>query len=142
MAEEMWTPPTVSTGKVPKVIPGRSGDQLIEGDFPLDQVVIDSKQFAISNVKNSTLTFQTFLQVHIYTHAIDMERLLGLSRQELRQPLQKLYFLKVWDTSRLPFSKTYPLSVCRGGSREGLLEGEFYSMSELYNQLRTLSQSP
>ena len=38
---EVWTPPTFSAGKVPQVIPGTSGNQKIDGDFPLDQVVID-----------------------------------------------------------------------------------------------------
>ncbi|KAL8649618.1 MAG: hypothetical protein Q9226_005499 [Calogaya cf. arnoldii] len=38
---EMWTPPTFSAGKVPQVVPGRSNNQDIEGDFPLDQIVID-----------------------------------------------------------------------------------------------------
>lgn len=41
---EIWTPPTFSAGKVPHVIPGRSNDQAIEGDFPLDQIVINGKQ--------------------------------------------------------------------------------------------------
>ncbi|TAQ86947.1 hypothetical protein B7494_g4729 [Chlorociboria aeruginascens] len=38
---EIWTPPTFSAGKVPEVVPGKSGDENIEGDFPLDQLVID-----------------------------------------------------------------------------------------------------
>jgi hypothetical protein len=37
-----WTPPTVSLGKVPLVTPARSGGQDIKGDFPLDQIVVDS----------------------------------------------------------------------------------------------------
>ena len=40
---EIWTPPTFSVSKVPQVIPGKSNDQEIEGDFPLDQIVIDRK---------------------------------------------------------------------------------------------------
>ncbi len=40
---EMWQPPTESLGRVPLVAPGKSGDKIIEGDFPLDQVVIDRK---------------------------------------------------------------------------------------------------
>jgi hypothetical protein len=40
---EIWTPPTFSLGKIPQVIPGTSGNKKIEGDFPLDQVVIDRK---------------------------------------------------------------------------------------------------
>ena len=44
MEVEMWTPPTFCVGKVPQVIPGRSGDQKIDGNFPLDQVVIDRKE--------------------------------------------------------------------------------------------------
>ena len=40
---EIWTPPTFSAGKVPQVIPGKSNDLEIEGDFPLDQIVIDRK---------------------------------------------------------------------------------------------------
>lgn len=38
---EVWTPPTFSSGKVPQVTPGKSRNQDIGGDFPLDQVVID-----------------------------------------------------------------------------------------------------
>jgi hypothetical protein len=38
---EQWSPPTESLGRVPQVIPGRSGGREILGDFPLDQVVID-----------------------------------------------------------------------------------------------------
>lgn len=38
---EIWTPPTFCAGKVPQVIPGKSNDLEIEGDFPLDQIVID-----------------------------------------------------------------------------------------------------
>jgi hypothetical protein len=40
---EEWQPPTESLGRVPLVIPGKSGDKAIEGDFPLDQVVIDRR---------------------------------------------------------------------------------------------------
>lgn len=40
---EIWTPPTFSAGKVPQVIPGKSNNREIEGDFPLDQIVIDRK---------------------------------------------------------------------------------------------------
>lgn len=40
---EIWTPPTFSAGKVPQVVPGKSNNQDIEGDFPLDQIVIDRK---------------------------------------------------------------------------------------------------
>lgn len=38
---EPWTPPKVSAVNIPGVIPGRSNGQEIEGDFPLDQIVID-----------------------------------------------------------------------------------------------------
>ena len=41
LVTEIWTPPTFSAGKVPQVIPGKSNDREIKGDFPLDQVVID-----------------------------------------------------------------------------------------------------
>lgn len=37
----LWTPPTFSAGKVPLVTPAQSGGQDIEGDFPLDQIVVD-----------------------------------------------------------------------------------------------------
>lgn len=36
-------PPTFPAGNVPQVIPGKSSGQEIEGDFPLDQLVIDRK---------------------------------------------------------------------------------------------------
>ena len=36
-----WAPPRFAAGKVPQVTPGTSGDQKVDGDFPLDQVVID-----------------------------------------------------------------------------------------------------
>ncbi|KAL8897326.1 MAG: hypothetical protein Q9192_002630, partial [Flavoplaca navasiana] len=45
---EIWTPPTFSAGKVPQVVPGRSNDQDIEGDFPLDQVVIDPSAWTVT----------------------------------------------------------------------------------------------
>jgi hypothetical protein len=32
-------------GKVPEVVPGTSGGKVIEGDFPLDQIVIDRNVF-------------------------------------------------------------------------------------------------
>lgn len=38
---EEWQPPTESRGRVPQVKPGKSGDKPIEGNFPLDQIVID-----------------------------------------------------------------------------------------------------
>ncbi|KAL8798071.1 MAG: hypothetical protein Q9182_006982 [Xanthomendoza sp. 2 TL-2023] len=38
---EIWTPPTFSAGKVPQVVPGKSNNQDIGGDFPLDQIVIN-----------------------------------------------------------------------------------------------------
>ncbi|KAL8647101.1 MAG: hypothetical protein Q9210_005753 [Variospora velana] len=40
---EIWTPPTFSAGKVIQVVPGKSNNQEIEGDFPLDQTIIDRK---------------------------------------------------------------------------------------------------
>jgi hypothetical protein len=36
-----WTPPTNPGLQVPLVTPGKSQGQIIEGDFPLDQIVID-----------------------------------------------------------------------------------------------------
>lgn len=51
---EMWQPPTESLGRVPLVTPGKSGDKLIEGDFPLDQVVIDCK-YTIRKRRDSIL---------------------------------------------------------------------------------------
>ena len=37
---DIWTPPFCA-GKVPQVVPGKSNEQAIEGEFPLDQIVID-----------------------------------------------------------------------------------------------------
>ena len=39
---EPWQPPTESLGRVPSVTRGTSCGKPVEGDFPLDQVVIDS----------------------------------------------------------------------------------------------------
>lgn len=39
----LWTPPTFCAGKVPLVTPALSRGQEIEGDFPLDQIVLDRK---------------------------------------------------------------------------------------------------
>lgn len=42
---EEWQPPTESLGRVPEVKPGISeGGIPIEGDFPLDQIVIDRER--------------------------------------------------------------------------------------------------
>ncbi|KAL9577139.1 MAG: hypothetical protein Q9212_006562 [Teloschistes hypoglaucus] len=46
---EIWTPPIISAGKVPQVIPGKSHGQEIEGDFPLDQIVIDQLESLRAN---------------------------------------------------------------------------------------------
>lgn len=37
----IWTSPTSCAVKVPQVIPGKSNGLEIEGNFPLDQIVID-----------------------------------------------------------------------------------------------------
>ena len=38
---ELYVPPTTSLGRVPNLKPVQSGGKAIEGDFPLDQIVID-----------------------------------------------------------------------------------------------------
>ncbi|KAK4145228.1 uncharacterized protein C8A04DRAFT_26989 [Dichotomopilus funicola] len=39
--EETWEIPPKFLGSVPQATPGSSGGKVVEGDFPLDQVVID-----------------------------------------------------------------------------------------------------
>ena len=39
----VWAPPTKAGGRIPQVKSGVSGGKAIDGDFPLDQVVIDRK---------------------------------------------------------------------------------------------------
>lgn len=43
-----YTPPTNPGLKVPHVVPGKSDGRDIEGDFPLDQIVIDRKHFYLN----------------------------------------------------------------------------------------------
>ena len=77
---EVWTPPTFSTGKVPQVTPAKSYDQKIEGDFPLDQVVIDRKSGKpqpTTYVKFSPV-FQSFPKARVFTRVIGTELLPGL----------------------------------------------------------------
>jgi hypothetical protein len=38
---QQYEPPTEALGRIPQVTPATSGGKQIEGDFPLDQVVID-----------------------------------------------------------------------------------------------------
>lgn len=46
---ETWCPPTVSTGKIPRVTPGSSEGLVIEGDYPLDQIVISRQSMVRSS---------------------------------------------------------------------------------------------
>ena len=84
---EIWTPPTFSAGKVPQVIPGRSNNQDIEGDFPLDQVVIDRKHQGTDETQAAQLFNKSFLQVPKSFPLTGMERLSGPSLQELPPPM-------------------------------------------------------
>jgi len=49
---EQWQPPIEGMGRIPLVVPGKSGDKPIDGDFPLDQVVID-RMFEVDYAVNS-----------------------------------------------------------------------------------------
>jgi hypothetical protein len=58
---EEWQPPTESLGRVPLVTPGKSGDKHIEGDFPLDQVVID-REYSLRLASSLLTVAKSFLQ--------------------------------------------------------------------------------
>ncbi|KAL8838170.1 MAG: hypothetical protein Q9176_005253 [Flavoplaca citrina] len=84
---EIWTPPTFSAGKVPQVISGRSNNQDIEGDFPLDQVVINRKLQGTDETQAAHLFNKSFLQVPKSFPLTGMERLRGPSLQESPPPM-------------------------------------------------------
>jgi hypothetical protein len=46
-----WEIPPKSLGTIPDVTPGSSGGKVVEGDFPLDQVVTDSPRLRYYHVK-------------------------------------------------------------------------------------------
>ncbi|KAJ5834798.1 Fructosamine/Ketosamine-3-kinase [Penicillium robsamsonii] len=98
-----WTPPTFSVGNVPLVTPARSRGQDIEGDFPLDQIVVDH--------------FPPGTQVHSCDRygasawTVTARIITTLSNGE-----PKLYFLKCAEKDQ----------------GKAMLEGEFNSMVELY----------
>ncbi|KAL8833637.1 MAG: hypothetical protein Q9170_004158 [Blastenia crenularia] len=100
---EIWTPPTFSAGKVPQVVPGKSHDQEIEGDFPLDQVVIDQ--------------LPTGTQIH------SSDRY-GASAWTVTA--------RITTTSADGEPKFYFLKCAEDVQGKAMLEGEFNSMCELY----------
>lgn len=60
-----YTPPTNPGLKIPLVVPGKSDGRVIEGDFPLDQIVIDRKHFDVRfaswlTIESLTKTSQNF----------------------------------------------------------------------------------
>ncbi|MCJ1384890.1 hypothetical protein MMC17_008008 [Xylographa soralifera] len=110
---EMWTPPTFSAGKVPQVTPGKSGDQNIEGDFPLDSIVIDqlppgTRVHSCDRYGASAWT----VTARITTTLADGE--------------PKLYFLKCAEDAQ----------------GRAMLEGESHSMCELYRTAPTFVPKP
>ncbi|KAF2671660.1 hypothetical protein BT63DRAFT_422204 [Microthyrium microscopicum] len=101
---EQWKPPTESLGRVPLVTPGKSGDKPIEGDFPLDQVVID--QLPPGTVVHSCNRYGASawtVTARIETTTADGE--------------EQFFFVKCADADQ----------------GKAMLEGEFNSMRELYN---------
>ncbi|KAE8453868.1 hypothetical protein EG329_007644 [Mollisiaceae sp. DMI_Dod_QoI] len=100
---EEWTPPTVSGIGVPRVTPATSGNQKIEGDFPLDQVVIDQ--------------LPPGTQVHSCDrYGASAWTITARITTTLADGTPKLYFLKCAEEDQ----------------GKAMLEGEFHSMSELY----------
>ncbi|KAF2108600.1 Fructosamine kinase-domain-containing protein [Lophiotrema nucula] len=98
-----WAPPTESLGKVPQVTPGKSGEKDIEGDFPLDQVVIDQ------------------LPPNTIVHSCNRY---GASAWTVTARIE--------TTSPKGEPKFYFLKCAEDDQGKAMLEGEFYSMRELY----------
>ncbi|KAI4233621.1 MAG: hypothetical protein L6R40_006999 [Gallowayella cf. fulva] len=68
---ELWIPPPFPAGKVPQVVPGKSNNQDIKGDFSLDQIVIDPH-----------FVDKIYLQAPMFIPATDMEPLDGRLQQK------------------------------------------------------------
>ncbi|KAL8643914.1 MAG: hypothetical protein Q9226_008042 [Calogaya cf. arnoldii] len=110
---EIWTPPTFFAGKVPQVIPGRSNNQEIKGDFPLDQIVIDQ------------------LPPGTQVHSSDRY---GASAWTVTA--------KIAATSADGKPKFYFLKCAEGSQGKAMLHGEFNSMCELYETAPNLVPKP
>ncbi|KAH6632839.1 Fructosamine kinase-domain-containing protein [Chaetomium tenue] len=112
MAEE-WEVPPKFLGGIPEVAPGSSGGKPVEGDFPLDQVVID--EFPPGTVVRSCNRYGA----SDWTVAARIETILASGEP-------KSYFLKCaeYDQGR------------------AMLEGEFHSMNELYKVAPNLVPKP
>ncbi|MCJ1384246.1 hypothetical protein MMC17_007362 [Xylographa soralifera] len=110
---EDWQLPPQSLGRIPKVIPGSSGGKVIEGDFPLDQVVID-KLPADTVVRSCN------------RYGASEWTVIAKIETKLANDKQKFYFLKCaeYDQGR------------------AMLEGEFHSMNELYKAAPNLVPKP
>ena len=79
---EQWQPPTESLGRVPLVTRGTSYGGPIQGDFPLDQVVIDSMYHTSHGVAKLLIVEQNYLLVLKSTAATDTAHQNGQSPQE------------------------------------------------------------
>jgi len=78
---EQWQPPTESLGRVPLVTRGTSRGIPVQGDFPLDQVVIDSMYHTPHRVVKLLIVEQYYPQTLKSTAATDTVHRNGQSPQ-------------------------------------------------------------
>ncbi|OIW25255.1 hypothetical protein CONLIGDRAFT_718125 [Coniochaeta ligniaria NRRL 30616] len=111
---EDWQPPPTLDGKTPEVPPGLSNGKIVEGDFPLDQVVID--------------TFPPGTEVrscNLYATSSEWTVIAKIEAKLAEHDETRFYFLKA--------SNHYG---------RAMLEGEFHSMTELYKVIPELVPKP
>ena len=121
-AMEIWTPPTFSTGKVPRVIPGTSGDRKIEGDFPLDQIVINRKcssDYYKDLFSTGFPELPSGTQIHsCHRHGASTWTVTARITTTLANGEPKLYFLKVLSPNQVSRLAADQLKVRRRCSRK------------------------
>ncbi|PGH11175.1 hypothetical protein AJ79_05017 [Helicocarpus griseus UAMH5409] len=106
---QVWTPPTISTVKVPQVTPGKSGGREIAGDFPLDQTIIE-----LTPRISSWHTSPFLRKVRMFR--VDSER------QDRNNPCKwrsKVLFpqgIQFCRSATMYYRAADPLRVCRGRS--------------------------
>ncbi|KAI4908157.1 hypothetical protein J4E90_008781 [Alternaria incomplexa] len=126
---EQWQPPTESLGRVPSVTRGTSCGEPIQGDFPLDQVVIDKLPLG-TQVHSCNRHGASDWTV---TARIDTTRVDG-------EP--ESYFLKVDATLPSTTTQLTRTKCADGDQGKAMLEGEYHSMCALYKVAPTFVPEP
>lgn len=130
-----WQLPPRCDGRIPDVSPGFSGGRVVDGDFPLDQVVIDSSCPEVCGEQKQKLIH---LELPAGTTVYSCNRLGAsewtvVARIETRlvNDKRKSFFLKVilWETDKADANRAQCAEYEQG---RAMLEGEFHSMNELY----------